>query len=160
PSSTAATAASATSTGCTTSTPPTRRSRPARPGGGCGTPWPTASPAATNGSPSRKPGWWSPTRRAPGACCWSGSASTPAASPPAGRAERVGRGGGGGRRGGRRLLAFVGGRGDRRKGFAATFDAWSALAREPGWDAVLLVIGRGAELPAWRARAEAAGLAD
>jgi glycosyltransferase involved in cell wall biosynthesis len=53
------------------------------------------------------------------------------------------------------LVAFVGALGDRRKGFDVLFDAWCALAGR-GWDGTLVVIGRGAELDAWRARAEAA----
>jgi glycosyltransferase involved in cell wall biosynthesis len=54
------------------------------------------------------------------------------------------------------LVAFVGALGDRRKGFDVLFDAWCALAGR-GWDGTLVVIGRGAELEQWRARAEAAG---
>jgi glycosyltransferase involved in cell wall biosynthesis len=54
------------------------------------------------------------------------------------------------------LVAFVGALGDRRKGFDVLYDAWTALAGR-GWDGTLVVIGRGAQLDAWRARAEAAG---
>jgi len=59
---------------------------------------------------------------------------------------------------GRRIAAFVGALGDRRKGFDLLFDAWRTLSAEAGWDVDLLVAGSGAEIPAWRARARAAGL--
>ena len=58
----------------------------------------------------------------------------------------------------RPLLGFVGALGDRRKAFDTLFDAWTALCRRREWDADLIVVGSGAELPAWRRRAEAAGL--
>jgi glycosyltransferase involved in cell wall biosynthesis len=58
----------------------------------------------------------------------------------------------------RPVVAFVGALGDRRKGFDTLFEAWRILCRDAGWDADLAVIGAGAELPAWRARAEEAGL--
>jgi len=54
------------------------------------------------------------------------------------------------------LVAFVGALGDRRKGFDVLFDAWCALAGR-GWDGTLVVVGRGAQLEEWRARAGAAG---
>jgi glycosyltransferase involved in cell wall biosynthesis len=54
--------------------------------------------------------------------------------------------------GGRRVALFVGALGDRRKGFATVFDAWQALCARPDWDVDLLVVGTGAELPAWRSR--------
>lgn len=54
------------------------------------------------------------------------------------------------------LVAFIGALGDRRKGFDTVFDAWRRLG--PDWPAELLVIGRGAELPAWEARANDARL--
>jgi glycosyltransferase involved in cell wall biosynthesis len=60
----------------------------------------------------------------------------------------------------RPLVGFVGALGDRRKAFDTLFDAWTALVRRPRWDADLVVVGSGSELPAWRKRAEAAGLAD
>ncbi|MDE2507573.1 MAG: glycosyltransferase family 4 protein [Planctomycetota bacterium] len=56
------------------------------------------------------------------------------------------------------IAGFVGALGDRRKGFDTLFEAWRMLASDPAWDAVLAVVGAGSELPAWRARAEAAGL--
>ncbi|MEO6812053.1 MAG: glycosyltransferase family 4 protein, partial [Isosphaeraceae bacterium] len=34
------------------------------------------------------------------------------------------------------------------------------LCRDPAWDADLVVVGRGAEVPAWQARARSAGLTD
>jgi glycosyltransferase involved in cell wall biosynthesis len=58
-------------------------------------------------------------------------------------------------------VAFIGGLGDRRKGFDILFEAWQELRRRKrDWDVQLVVVGTGAELPAWRARASAAGLAD
>lgn len=55
-------------------------------------------------------------------------------------------------------VAFVGALGDRRKGFDVLFSAWATLCRDAAWDARLVVIGAGRELPAWRARAVDAGL--
>ncbi|MDB4947853.1 MAG: glycosyl transferase family 1 [Gemmatimonadetes bacterium] len=60
----------------------------------------------------------------------------------------------------RPALAFVGALGDRRKGFDTLFSAFAELCRDASWDARLAVAGTGAELPAWRARAADAGLAD
>jgi len=60
-----------------------------------------------------------------------------------------------------RLLAlFVGALGDRRKGFDTLYAAWKHCCGDPGWDVDLLVIGSGAELPAWRARTREDGLTD
>lgn len=59
---------------------------------------------------------------------------------------------------GRPLLAFVGALGDLRKGFDRLFAAWEVLARDPGWDGRLVVIGRGASLPTWKARVADAGM--
>ena len=54
---------------------------------------------------------------------------------------------------------FIGGLGaDRRKGFDTLFAAWSELCRDPGWQADLVVVGDGAERPAWEAKAASAGL--
>ena len=60
---------------------------------------------------------------------------------------------------GRPVVAFVGAMGDRRKGFDTLYDAWKRLAAETSWDARLAVVGAGASLPHWKARAEAEGLA-
>lgn len=60
----------------------------------------------------------------------------------------------------RRALAFVGALGDRRKGFDVLFAAFQSLAADPTWDVDLVVVGAGADVPVWRARAERAGLAD
>jgi glycosyltransferase involved in cell wall biosynthesis len=60
----------------------------------------------------------------------------------------------------RPAVAFVGALGDARKGFDTLFAAWRRLARGPGWDARLVVVGAGATLPAWRARAADEGLGD
>ncbi|HUR54060.1 MAG TPA: glycosyltransferase family 4 protein, partial [Gemmataceae bacterium] len=60
----------------------------------------------------------------------------------------------------RPVVMFVGALGDRRKGFDTLFGAWSRLCKEPSWDAVLVVVGRGAELPAWEDRTRSAGLTE
>jgi glycosyltransferase involved in cell wall biosynthesis len=60
---------------------------------------------------------------------------------------------------GRSLVAFVGALGDTRKGFDTLFGAWAALCAEPAWDADLVVVATGGELPAWKARAASAGIA-
>jgi glycosyltransferase involved in cell wall biosynthesis len=57
------------------------------------------------------------------------------------------------------VLVFVGALGDRRKGFDTLFNAWQKLCSSSDWCAKLIVIGTGAELPAWKARAAVAGLA-
>lgn len=61
---------------------------------------------------------------------------------------------------GRPLVGFIGALGDRRKGFDTLFRAWCDLCRCPQWDADLIVVGEGAELPAWRRRATEAGVGD
>jgi glycosyltransferase involved in cell wall biosynthesis len=61
---------------------------------------------------------------------------------------------------GRPKVAFVGALADRRKGFDRLFAAWAELCRDPLWDADLVVVGRGAEVPTWKSLAEAEGLAD
>lgn len=60
----------------------------------------------------------------------------------------------------RPACVFVGALGDRRKGFDTLFAAWTHLCRDADWDARLVVVGAGQELPAWRARAAATGLTD
>ncbi len=55
-------------------------------------------------------------------------------------------------------VAFVGGLGDRRKGFDVLYEAWRLLCRSESWDADLVVVGQGAELPLWRAAAARDGL--
>ena len=60
----------------------------------------------------------------------------------------------------RPVVLFIGAMGDRRKGFDTLFAAWQVLCSEASWDAVLVAVGSGAELPIWKARATAAGLAD
>jgi glycosyltransferase involved in cell wall biosynthesis len=57
------------------------------------------------------------------------------------------------------VLVFVGSLGDRRKGFDTLFSAWQKLCASSDWSAKLIVIGTGAELGAWKARANAEGLA-
>jgi glycosyltransferase involved in cell wall biosynthesis len=61
---------------------------------------------------------------------------------------------------GRPVVLFVGALGDRRKGFDTLFAAWQLLCRNPGWDALLAVAGRGAELPLWEKRAAHVGLSE
>jgi len=53
----------------------------------------------------------------------------------------------------RRFALFVGALGDRRKGFDTVFGAWQTLCGRPEWDVDLLVVGTGAELDTWKARA-------
>ena len=53
----------------------------------------------------------------------------------------------------KRLFVFVGALGDRRKGFDTLFAAWQAVGPEFRAAAELIVVGRGAELPAWQRRA-------
>ena len=60
----------------------------------------------------------------------------------------------------RPVVGFVGALGDRRKAFDTVFHAWTTLCRTRDWDADLAVVGSGAELPQWRARAAASGLGD
>jgi glycosyltransferase involved in cell wall biosynthesis len=57
-------------------------------------------------------------------------------------------------------VAFVGALGDRRKGFDVLYEAWRLLCARPSWDAVMVVVGSGAELSAWRARATEDGLGE
>jgi glycosyltransferase involved in cell wall biosynthesis len=57
------------------------------------------------------------------------------------------------------LVAFVGALGDTRKGFDTLFNAWARLCAEPAWDADLVTVATGGELPAWKARAQSAGIA-
>jgi len=61
---------------------------------------------------------------------------------------------------GRPRVAFVGALGDRRKGFDVVHQAWRTLCSESSWDADLVVVGTGEELPAWKERARQDGLAD
>jgi glycosyltransferase involved in cell wall biosynthesis len=58
----------------------------------------------------------------------------------------------------RPVVAFIGALGDRRKGFDILFAAWQKLCEDKSWEADLAVVGTGAELPAWKARAAQAGL--
>lgn len=60
--------------------------------------------------------------------------------------------------GDRPLVGFVGALGDRRKGFDTLFAAWQDLCARRDWDADLVVIGGGVELPRWQAKARSAGL--
>jgi len=56
------------------------------------------------------------------------------------------------------IVVFIGALGDRRKGFDTLFSAWQMLCADANWDADLVVIGVGAELPLWQKRAEAGGI--
>jgi glycosyltransferase involved in cell wall biosynthesis len=60
----------------------------------------------------------------------------------------------------RPIFLFVGGLGDRRKGFDTLYAAWARLCGEPSWPADLVVVGAGADRAHWEARASADGLAD
>ncbi len=59
---------------------------------------------------------------------------------------------------GKPLVAFVGALGDNRKGFDTLFEAWGRLCERPDWDADLVVIGRGRDVPLWKARAAQDGI--
>jgi glycosyltransferase involved in cell wall biosynthesis len=59
----------------------------------------------------------------------------------------------------RPLVAFIGALGDTRKGFDTLFGAWATLCAEQAWDADLVVVAMGGELPAWKARAASTGIA-
>jgi glycosyltransferase involved in cell wall biosynthesis len=48
--------------------------------------------------------------------------------------------------------------GDHRKGFDTLYEAWKQLVAESSWDARLVVVGAGASLGSWQARAAAEGL--
>ena len=57
------------------------------------------------------------------------------------------------------VVLFVGALGtDTNKGFDLLWSAWTQLLREGGWDARLVVAGRGWRLPRWRAEAARRGL--
>lgn len=58
----------------------------------------------------------------------------------------------------RPIVAFIGGLGDRRKGFDTAFRAWQILCADRAWDADLVVMGTGAELPVWRVRVGRGGV--
>jgi glycosyltransferase involved in cell wall biosynthesis len=53
------------------------------------------------------------------------------------------------------LALFVGALADRRKGFDTVFEAWRSLCLRRDWDVALVIVGTGAELPSWKARAAA-----
>jgi glycosyltransferase involved in cell wall biosynthesis len=61
---------------------------------------------------------------------------------------------------GRHLAGFVGALGDRRKAFDTVFAAWTRLCGRRDWDVDLIVVGEGAERPAWERRAREAGLGE
>lgn len=56
------------------------------------------------------------------------------------------------------IVMFIGALGDRRKGFDTLFAAWKRLCADPNWDADLIAIGSGAELPLWQRGTAEAGL--
>ncbi|MBD2692158.1 glycosyltransferase family 4 protein [Anabaena catenula] len=58
------------------------------------------------------------------------------------------------------IVVFIGALSDRRKGFDTLFAAWQQLCKSPDWDAELVVIGVGAELPLWQRRAADAGISN
>ena len=59
---------------------------------------------------------------------------------------------------GRHVAAFVGGLGDKRKGFDLAFDSWSELSKDSSWDVDLAVMGTGADLRLWSARVSRSNL--
>ena len=61
---------------------------------------------------------------------------------------------------GRPVFLFVGGLGDRRKGFDTLYQAWATLCRDPSWMADLMVVGSGAEQSYWEDRSKLEGLND
>lgn len=56
------------------------------------------------------------------------------------------------------IVMFIGALGDRRKGFDTVFATWQQLCQDPAWDADLIAIGVGAELPLWQKRVAETGL--
>jgi glycosyltransferase involved in cell wall biosynthesis len=58
------------------------------------------------------------------------------------------------------VVLFIGALGDRRKGFDTLFTAWQQLCKSPDWDAKLVVVGSGAELPLWQSRTADAGISN
>lgn len=64
----------------------------------------------------------------------------------------------------RLVVVFIGGLGDRRKGFDTLFTVWQKLCTgsKTGseWDVDLKVVGMGAELDTWRLKAQKLGLGD
>ncbi len=55
------------------------------------------------------------------------------------------------------VVVFIGGLGDRRKGFDTLFSAWQQLCADPEWDVDLKVIGMGAELDTWKLKGQGMG---
>jgi len=60
----------------------------------------------------------------------------------------------------RPVVVFVGALGDSRKGFDIAFRSWQVLCADSAWDAHLAVVGRGAELPIWKRRAEESAMSE
>jgi len=58
------------------------------------------------------------------------------------------------------IVVFIGALGDRRKGFDTLFTAWQELCKSSDWDADLVVVGVGAELPLWKSCAVDAGISN
>ncbi|MDK2408773.1 MULTISPECIES: glycosyltransferase family 4 protein [Aphanizomenonaceae] len=52
----------------------------------------------------------------------------------------------------KRIVTFIGALGDQLKGFDTLFTAWQQLCKSSDWNANLVVIGVGAELPLWKNR--------
>ena len=65
-----------------------------------------------------------------------------------------------GSHGDRPFVGFIGALGDRRKAFDTVFGSWSVLCKRRDWDATLVVVGAGAELPVWQQRSRESGLSD
>jgi glycosyltransferase involved in cell wall biosynthesis len=86
--------------------------------------------------------------------------SDPARFGPVSAAERAAARQALGSRGDRPIVGFVGALGDRRKAFDTVFGSWTILCKRRDWDATLVVVGAGAELPVWQQRSRESGLSD
>ncbi len=86
--------------------------------------------------------------------------SDPVRFGPVGGAERAAARKALGSRGDRPFVGFIGALGDRRKAFDTVFGSWTILCKRRDWDATLVVVGAGAELPVWQQRSRESGLSD
>ncbi len=57
-----------------------------------------------------------------------------------------------------KIVLFIGGLSDERKGFDTLFRAWTRLRQEPREHSELIVVGVGAEIPLWKKRAQSIGI--
>lgn len=56
------------------------------------------------------------------------------------------------------VVVFVGALGDSRKGFDILMEAWGRLSQNPGWNALLFVVGAGASLRSYQDLSQQTGL--